>query len=251
MNDTRRPDATGPDYEYALSIEEVSDRYAAAGFPRTIRTLQRYCASGHLDAQKVATALGDKYFVAPYSVNRHLAQIAEMTQFAPQTPPATRHDPSRQGEGGRAPWSPRFGQLFQRATGRDTPVSGQDALSHDNERQPPTPDRDSVATEPDDTPRPTATDASEKTKPSPDQPRQVVPDPSLSPRYVERLEAENAFLRNQIDKKDQQIDALIERDRETNVLVQGLQRMLGPLLGLPGQNQRPDSETGRDTPRAD
>jgi hypothetical protein len=59
MNDTRRPDATGPDYEYSLPIEAVADRYAAAGFPRTIRTLQRYCASGHLDAQKVATALGD------------------------------------------------------------------------------------------------------------------------------------------------------------------------------------------------
>ena len=94
MTDTRRPDATGPDYEYSLPIEAVADRYAAAGFPRTIRTLQRYCASGHLDAQKVATALGDKYYVAPYSVTRHLAQIAEMAQFASgaTSPDRTRHD---------------------------------------------------------------------------------------------------------------------------------------------------------------
>jgi hypothetical protein len=37
-----------------------------------LRTLQRYCASGHLDCRKAATALGDKYFVTPQSVSRHI-----------------------------------------------------------------------------------------------------------------------------------------------------------------------------------
>jgi hypothetical protein len=75
-HDTSRPVATSSDY--TLSIEEVSERYARAGHPRTIRTLQRYAASGHLDAQKIATTLGDKYLVTPQSVARHIAQIEEL-----------------------------------------------------------------------------------------------------------------------------------------------------------------------------
>ena len=78
-HDTPRPAATSSDNnDFTLSIEEVSERYAKAGHPRTIRTLQRYCVSGHLDAQKVATTLGDKYLVTPQSVARHIAQIEEL-----------------------------------------------------------------------------------------------------------------------------------------------------------------------------
>lgn len=52
-------------------------------------------------------------------------------------------------------------------------------------------------------------------------------------RYVERLEGDNEFLRGQIAVKDTTIAALLERDRETNILVNQLQRMLAPLLGRP------------------
>jgi hypothetical protein len=38
-------------------------------------------------------------------------------------------------------------------------------------------------------------------------------------------------LRGQISVKDNTIAALLERDRETNHLIAGLQRMLTPLLG--------------------
>ena len=77
-HDKPRPAATGHDNDFILAIEEVSQRYARAGHPRTIRTLQRYCVSGHLDAQKVATTIGDKYLVTPQSVARHIAQIVEL-----------------------------------------------------------------------------------------------------------------------------------------------------------------------------
>src|SRR6266478_1179446 len=77
--DAPRPVATDHDNEFILPLEEVAQRYAKAGHPRTIRTLQRYCASGHLDAQKVATTLGDKYLVTPLSVARHIAQIQELS----------------------------------------------------------------------------------------------------------------------------------------------------------------------------
>ena len=69
--------------DYTLSLEEVAQRYAEAGHPRTLRTLQRYCASGHLDAQKMATSLGDKYLVTPQSVARHIAQIEELASVDP------------------------------------------------------------------------------------------------------------------------------------------------------------------------
>ena len=76
--DTPRPVATSGDNDFTLSLDEVSQRYASSGHPRTLRTLQRYCASGHLEAQKVATTLGDKYLVTPLSVARHIAQIEEL-----------------------------------------------------------------------------------------------------------------------------------------------------------------------------
>ena len=59
LPDQPRHDATGPDYDYMLTIEEVADRYAVAGLNRTLRTVQRYCARGDLDARKVATQTGE------------------------------------------------------------------------------------------------------------------------------------------------------------------------------------------------
>ena len=50
-------------------------------------------------------------------------------------------------------------------------------------------------------------------------------------RYVTRIESENEFLRGQVIVKDTQIKDLTERARETNVLIQGLQGLLKPLLG--------------------
>jgi hypothetical protein len=48
---------------------------------------------------------------------------------------------------------------------------------------------------------------------------------------VQLLEKVNAAQADEIKIKNEQITALLERDRETNVIVRGLQTMLGPLLG--------------------
>jgi hypothetical protein len=65
-------------------------------------------------------------------------------------------------------------------------------------------------------------------------------------KEVERLNDDKSFLRQQIQTKDEQIGALLERDRETNILVRGLQQMLSPLLGGPrnDREQRPERQTG-------
>jgi hypothetical protein len=60
-------------------------------------------------------------------------------------------------------------------------------------------------------------------------------------RYVSQLESENAFLRAQNDKKDQQlerrdlqIEAMIQRDQETNFLIKRLSDGI-PMLTPPGR----------------
>ena len=77
MPDLPRQIATSPD-QYTLNIEEAAARYEHAGHPRTFRSVQRYCAKGHLDCLRQETTFGDKYLITPESVARHIAQIVEL-----------------------------------------------------------------------------------------------------------------------------------------------------------------------------
>jgi hypothetical protein len=86
--DVSRQGATSPDSEYTLSIDEAVEHYARAGLPRTPRSVQRYCAIGHLDCRRIETPFGEKYLIAPASVAKHIAYIEEVR------PTATRHDAS-------------------------------------------------------------------------------------------------------------------------------------------------------------
>jgi hypothetical protein len=69
----RRPVATSPDSDFTLTIEEAVERYARAGLPRTPRSVQRYCAKGHLECRRIETAFGEKYLIAPASVDKRPA----------------------------------------------------------------------------------------------------------------------------------------------------------------------------------
>lgn len=179
-DDPSRQGATSPD-DYTLTIDDAAIRYEHAGHPRTTRTIQRYCAKGHLECLRQETSFGDKYVITAASVARHIAQIEELASAASR-------DRSRRVA---------------------TDVAGEHG-------------RDSAAAEP-----PT----------SPDLPRQDAP----NDRYVALLESENLFLKTQIVTKDTQITALLERDHETNSLIQGLQRMLGPLLSAPRRTDSGDT----------
>lgn len=77
IDDPSRHAATSPD-QYSLSIEEAAARYERAGHPRTLRSIQRYCARGHLDCLRQETPFGEKYLITPESLARHIAQIAEL-----------------------------------------------------------------------------------------------------------------------------------------------------------------------------
>src|SRR6185503_498138 len=54
--------------------------YARAGLPRTPRTIQRYCANGHLDSRRVEIPYGEKYLITSASVAKHIAYIEETRQ---------------------------------------------------------------------------------------------------------------------------------------------------------------------------
>lgn len=194
MPDEARPSAT----QYSLSLDDVSHLFDEAGLPRNVRTLQRYCAAGRLDCIKEETASGLAYFVDPVSVERAIKQLAQLHGLT---------DEVRHGA----------------ATG---------VVSHHVEQEP-----EPLALA--DAPRPGAADRGIVTEHIPERPS--APEPDMS-GLVARLEKENStlreerdderrFYRQQIEVKDAQIEALLERDKETNYLVRGLQTMLAPLLG--------------------
>src|SRR6266849_5567109 len=80
MDAQPRPVATSDDKEYSLSIEDAATLYERAGLPRTLRTIQRYCAKNHLDSHRIETAYGEKYLITPASVLKHIAYIEEVRQ---------------------------------------------------------------------------------------------------------------------------------------------------------------------------
>jgi hypothetical protein len=193
-DDQQRTDASSrersPDHKYSLSIDQAAELYAAAGLPRTKRSIQKYCALTKLDCHKVETEIGEKYLVAPYSVERHIAYINEVRTDATSR------------ELSRTDASVRFPE-----TNNETAFVPA-ANEHEQGR---------MAT----TVRPT------------------------EERYVTRVEEENTFLRAQIEVKDTQIGALLERDKETNTLIHRLQAMLAPLLVAPNERRSPPEENGQ------
>jgi len=195
-HDRPRPVATPGDNDFSLSIEEVAERYQKAGHPRTIRTLQRYCVNGHLDAQKVATTLGDKYLVTPQSVARHIAQIEELSSL--DTVATDRGEPR--------------------------PVATTVVVETPHTPSPP------ASTTGDDNPRQDPTDQADMSQHVARLEREVENANDERDFYREQAKEERAFYREQIDRKDKTIDSLLERDRETNFLIRGLQDLI-PRLG--------------------
>lgn len=230
--DTPRHDATGRDTDYTLSVDDALALYERSGHPRTPRTIQRYCAAGHLDCLRVATQTGDRYFIDPASVTRHIAQIEEMIQLEQRAAGRglSRHDATPVAVARSS---------FQAATTSDTerPVSEPVAAvaTPIGDVSVVVPQRDEArqdATPPASLSRPVATD-------EPDVSHYVARVDQLE-REVVRANEDRDFLKEQIKTKDQQIGALLERDRETNVLVRTLQQMLSPLLNR-GAEPPPDS----------
>ncbi len=110
--DQSRQVATSPDSNFILSIDEALERYARAGLPRTPRSIQRYCAKGHLECRRVETSFGEKYLISPASVDKHIAYIEEVRPVAtsPDMPrhaaTTVAHEPSHEERRQHGPTSP-------------------------------------------------------------------------------------------------------------------------------------------------
>src|SRR5437660_18193 len=113
--DPSRQVATSPDSDFTLSIDEALERYARAGLPRTPRSVQRYCAKGHLDCRRIETPFGEKYLISPTSVAKHIAYIEEVR------PLATRRDAPRHVATNIAPERSQDEQRQDTPTGHDLP----------------------------------------------------------------------------------------------------------------------------------
>src|ERR1700719_4387867 len=71
MNDTAShsaPQHDNGDVRHTLSVPEVGVKLAAAGVPRSRRTVIRFCETGMLDAMKVPGPTGPQWFVSPASI---------------------------------------------------------------------------------------------------------------------------------------------------------------------------------------
>jgi len=202
--DQPRQVATDPT-EYSLTIEDALLRYEHAGHARTVRSVQRYCAKGHLDCLRQETTYGDKFMITPESVARHIAQIEELTS-------ATHRDRMRQASTGEQAVVPHQAKPPEGATGDD--LSRQAATGRDVSQAVAAP---------------------------------VAPTAPVEDRYVKLLESENAFLREQVLRKDTQIGELTERAKETNILIQSLHNLV--LRLSPGRSEPSSNLTRNDEPR--
>jgi hypothetical protein len=198
-----QPDTARPSAtRYSLTLEDAARLFAEAGLPRNKRSLQRYCVAGRLDCIKEETVTGLTFFVDPESVGRAITQLAQLHGITDEV----RHS------------------------------VGKPDMSHSV----------APAVEPNariDQPR---ASAAERDIDAPEISERPSPPQSGMSRYVAQVESENAmlkehvlFLKEQAQVKDTQIAALLERDRETNYLVRGLQHMLAPLLGRGGEPTPP------------
>ena len=78
--------------KYTLTVEEASRLFSSAGVPRSLRTIDRYCKSGHLVCMKIETERNEKYLITQDSVTE---RITELQQVATTGHVQTEHDTSR------------------------------------------------------------------------------------------------------------------------------------------------------------
>jgi hypothetical protein len=88
---------------YTLTVEEASERFAAAGVPRSPRSIQRYCKRNALDAIAIDTENSEKYLIDPESVERRITELKQIYQTSPEraTHDATGRDMSGHNATGR------------------------------------------------------------------------------------------------------------------------------------------------------
>lgn len=95
MRDQPRQTPSPDTSHFTMTVEAASARFADAGLPRSIRSIQRYCQRGHLSCTTVDTEIAEMYVIDPNSVERRIRELQQI-EIITQAPAMSRQDvPSR------------------------------------------------------------------------------------------------------------------------------------------------------------
>jgi len=172
---------------HTMSLKEVEAALLAAGVPRSHRHIVRLCQSGAFDAAKRPGGSGDEWFIASQSVPKVIGDLRAI-------------------EEARA----RHSQPQHAASDHVSPEilndTGPDTASHS-------------------TPQPAMSDSKNSVEGSPSEP--------ATPAYVLQLETRIkekdeviGILRGELTHRNEEIVRRNERERETNILIRGLQNLV-------------------------
>ena len=106
-DEPRQPAPLDPAH-FTMTVDDVSARFAEAGLPRSVRSIQRYCQRGHLTCTTVDTEISEMYLVDPELVERRIRELQQI-EFVTRAPGVSRQD------------APRRDMSRHDATVRDTP----------------------------------------------------------------------------------------------------------------------------------
>jgi hypothetical protein len=86
-----------------LTVDQAAALFVAAGFPRSPRSIQRYCQLGHIRAASVATETGRIYLIDEKSVEQRIEELRHIATFSPpqggvSSRDETRHDAPQRDE---------------------------------------------------------------------------------------------------------------------------------------------------------
>jgi hypothetical protein len=205
MTDSVRQAPTAADADPAtpplVTLDIVARRFIVSGLPRSIRTLQRYCANGTLTCVKEATETGDTYFVAETSIGTAITALKQLHAAKAGLRQGPPHDSVPDG-----PW--------RTMAAPDAPSPAPDLLD-DHDRPSPAPS-DSAAAEPALRPAATGRDMSDTVA-------------LLTERLAEKDE-EIAFLREELIDRRGQIKDMKSIIDGQNQLLDTIQRNVAPIF---------------------
>jgi len=193
---------------HTMSLKEVEAALLAAGVPRSHRHIVRLCQSGAFDAAKRPGATGDEWFIAPQSVPKVIGDLRAIEEAR------ARHSQPEHATSGHVSQE-KFHNHDTDAAGQSTP---QPALSAPKVEQ-------------------------------------LSPTEPAMPAYVLQLETRIkekdeviGMLRGELVQRNEEIVRRNERERETNILIRGLQNLV--LRLQPGATSSADVLDGdRMTPK--
>ena len=76
-DEPRQPPSLDPAH-FTMTVDDASARFADAGLPRSVRSIQRYCQRGHLSCTTVDTEISEMYLIDPESVERRIQELQQI-----------------------------------------------------------------------------------------------------------------------------------------------------------------------------